>query len=80
MRILFKMVAFQILKNNKREINPRVLRKMQYICKKDKINQAERIWESIIIIELKELKHKYNEMEKEKKDADMKYASIKEVY
>ena len=26
-RILFKMVAFQMLKNNKREINPRVLRK-----------------------------------------------------
>ena len=41
---------------------------MQYICKKDKVNQAERIWESkykTTIKELEKLKDKYKEMEKE---------------
>ena len=38
---------------------------MQYICKKDKVNHAEKIWESkykTTIIELEELKDKYKEM------------------
>ena len=37
---------------------------MQYICKKDKVNQEERIWESkykVTVIELEELKDKYKE-------------------
>ena len=56
---------------------------MQYICKKDKVNQEERIWESkykTTVIELEELKDRYKGMEKEKKDIERKYASIKEVY
>ena len=56
---------------------------MQYICKKDKVKQEERIWESkykTTVIELEELKDRYKEMEKEKKDKERKYASIKEVY
>ena len=56
---------------------------MQYICKKDKVNQKERIWESkykTTVIELEELKNRYKGMEKEKKDIERKYASIKEVY
>ena len=38
------------------------LEEMQYICKKDKVIQAERIWESkykTTIIELEELRDKY---------------------
>ena len=56
---------------------------MQYICKKDKVNQEERIWESkykTTAIELKKLKDRYKEMEKEKKYIERKYANIKEVY
>ena len=37
---------------------------MQYICKKDKVSQEERIWESkykVTVIELEELKDKYKE-------------------
>ena len=55
----------------------------QYICKKDKVNQEERIWESkykTIVTELHELKDRYKETKKEKKGIDGKYASIKEVY
>ena len=53
---------------------------MQYICKNNKVNQAERIRENKYktkIIELEELKDNYKEMEKEKKDVERKYASIK---
>ena len=56
---------------------------MQYIRKKDKVNQEERIWESkykTIVTELHELKDRYKETKKEKKGIDGKYASIKEVY
>ena len=56
---------------------------MQYICKKDKVNQEERIWESkykATVLELEELKDRYKETEKENKDIERKYASIKEVY
>ena len=56
---------------------------MQCVCKKDKVIQAKKIWESnykTTIIELEELKDKHKEMEKEKKDVERKYASIKEVY
>ena len=56
---------------------------MQYVCKKDKINQVEIIWKckyKATIMELEGLKDKYKEMEKEKKDVDRKFASIKEVY
>ena len=56
---------------------------MQCVCKKDKVIQAKKIWESnykTTIIELEELKDKHKEMEKEKKDVEGKYASIKEVY
>ena len=56
---------------------------MQYICKQDKTNQAERIWESkykTIVIEIEELKDKYKQIEKEKKNVERKYAIIKEVY
>ena len=37
---------------------------MLYICKKNKVNQTERIWECKYktILELKELKDKYKEM------------------
>ena len=43
---------------------------MQYICKKDKVNQEKRTWESkykTTVIEFKELKDRYKEMQKEKK-------------
>ena len=56
---------------------------MQYIYKKYKVNQAERIWKSkykIKIIQLKKLKDKYKEMEKGNKDVERKYAIMKEVY
>ena len=56
---------------------------MQYIRKNNKVNQEERIWESkykTIVTELQELKDRYKETEKEKKDIDGKCASIKEVY
>ena len=56
---------------------------MQYICKKEKVNQEERIWDSkykATVIEFEELRGRYKEMEKEKKDIERKYASIKEVY
>ena len=55
---------------------------MQYICKKDKLKQAERIWESkykTTVIEFEELKDKYKEMEKEKIDMEWKYSIVKEV-
>ena len=41
---------------------------MQYICKKDKVNQEERIWErkyKTTVLELEELKDRYKETEKE---------------
>ena len=56
---------------------------MEYICKKDKVNQKGRIWENkykTTVIELEEMKNRYKEMEKQKKDIERKYASIKEVY
>ena len=56
---------------------------MQYIYKKYKVNQAERIWKSKYktkIIQLKKLKDKYKEMEKGNKDVERKYAIMKEVY
>ena len=56
---------------------------MQYICKKDKVNQEERIWESkykTTVLELEELKDRYKETEKENKDIEREYGSIKEVY
>ena len=56
---------------------------MQYICKKEKVNQEERIWDSkykTTVIEFEELTGRYKEMEKEKKDIERKYVSIKEVY
>ena len=46
---------------------------MQYICKQDKTIQEERIWESkykIAITELGELKDKFKQMEKQKKDVE----------
>ena len=57
--------------------------KMQYIYKKYKVNQAERIWKSKYktkIIQLKKLKDKYKELEKGNKDVERKYAIMKEVY
>ena len=48
---------------------------MQYICKYDKTIQEERIWESkykIAITELEELKDKFKQMKKQKKDVDRK--------
>ena len=55
---------------------------MPYICKKDKVNQSQRIWESkykTTIIKFEELKDKCKEMEKEEKAVERKYVSIKEV-
>ena len=55
---------------------------MQYICKKDKVNQEKRTWESkykTTVIEFKELKDRYKEMQKEKKEIERKYAGIKEL-
>ena len=52
---------------------------MQYIYKKDKVNQEERIWQSkykTTVTELEELKDRYKEMEKENKNIGRKYASI----
>ena len=46
---------------------------MQYICKKEKVNQEERIWDSkykATVIEFEELRGRYKEMEKEKKDRE----------
>ena len=43
---------------------------MQYICKKDKVNQEQRIWErkyKTTITELEELKDRYKEMEERTK-------------
>ena len=64
----------------KEEVMQEQPEEMQYICKKDKINQEERIQESkynTTVIEFMELKDKHKENEKEKKDIERKYASIK---
>ena len=74
---------FKCERTTKEKVLQEYTEEMQYICKKDKVNQEERIWESkykTIVTELQELKDRYKETEKEKKDIDGKYASIKEVY
>ena len=43
---------------------------MEYICKKDKVNQQGRIWESkykATVIKLEELKDRYKEMKNKRK-------------
>ena len=55
---------------------------MQYVCKKNKVNQEKRIWESkhkTTVIEFKKLKDRYKEIQKEKKEIERKYAGIKEL-